>query len=137
MKEVPSEIQPFWTSHEELTIEDGLVLKGTRIVIPSRKQDDILKLIHEGHLGLIKCKLRAKEAIYWSGLNEQLDKLILNCQLCLNYSQSKYKQLLHQFLGQKISIHPWRKLATNIFHFEGDLTCCLWIIQADFLLYAS
>ena len=57
IKEVPSEIQPFWTFHQELTIEDGLVLKGTRIVIPSKKRDDILKLIHEGHLGLTKCKL--------------------------------------------------------------------------------
>ena len=42
IKEVPSKIQPFWTFHEELTIEDGLVLKGTRIVIARRKQDDIL-----------------------------------------------------------------------------------------------
>ena len=48
IKEVPSEIQPLWTFCEELTIEDGLVLKGTRIVIPSRKQNDILKQIHEG-----------------------------------------------------------------------------------------
>ena len=50
IKEVPSEIQPFWTFHEELTIDDGLILKGTRIVIPSKKQDDILKLIPKGHL---------------------------------------------------------------------------------------
>ena len=81
IKEVPSEIQPFWTFHEELTIEDGKALKGTKIVIPSRKQDDILKLIHEWHLGITKCKLRAKEVVYWAGLNEQLEQLILNCQL--------------------------------------------------------
>ena len=62
IKEVPSKIQPFWTFHEELTIEDGLVLKGTRIVIPSRKQEDILKLIHEGHLGLTQCKLQGKRS---------------------------------------------------------------------------
>ena len=42
IKDVPSKIQPFWTFQEELTIEDGLILKGTRIVIPSKKQDDIL-----------------------------------------------------------------------------------------------
>ena len=29
IKEVPSVIQPYWTFHEELTVEDGLVLKGT------------------------------------------------------------------------------------------------------------
>ena len=37
IKEVPSKIQPFWTFLEELTIEDGLILKGTRIVIQSKK----------------------------------------------------------------------------------------------------
>ena len=29
IKELPPEIQAYWTFHEELTIEDGLVLKGT------------------------------------------------------------------------------------------------------------
>ena len=56
-----------------MTIEDGLTLKGTRIVIPSQKQAEILKLIHEGHLGLTKCKLRAKETVYWPSLNNQLE----------------------------------------------------------------
>ena len=84
------------------------------------KQDDILKLIHKGHLGLTKCKLRANEAVYWPGLNEQLENPILNCQLCLKYSQSKCKQPPHNSLGQEIPIHPWTTLATNIFHFEGE-----------------
>ena len=61
IREVPSEIQLYWTFREELTIEDGLVLKGTRINIPNKKREDILKLIHEGHLGLNKCKMRAKK----------------------------------------------------------------------------
>ena len=100
-------------------MEDGLVLKGTRIVVPSNKQAEILKLIHEGHLGLTKCKLRAKETVYWPGLNDQLEKLVLNCQLCLKYSQSKCMSP-DMSLGHKISAFPWTKLATDIFHFEGD-----------------
>ena len=78
------------------------------------------ELIHKGHLRLTKCKLRAKEAVYWPGVNEQLEKLILNCQLCLKYSQSKCKQPPHMSMGQEIPIHPWTKLATDIFHFEGE-----------------
>ena len=46
--------------HEELTIEDGLVLKGTRIVIPKSKHKQVLTMIHKGHLGLGKCKLQIK-----------------------------------------------------------------------------
>ena len=117
---MPSKIQPFWTFREELTIEDGLILKGKRIAIPSKKQDAILKLIHEGHLGLAKYKLHVKETVYWPGLNEQLEKLILNCPLCLKYSQSKCKQPSNMSLGEEIPIHPWTKLATDIFHFEGE-----------------
>ena len=120
IKELPSEIQASWTFQEELTTEDGLILKGTTIVIPSMKQVEILKLIHEGHLGLTKCKLRAKETVSWPGLNDQLEKLVLNCQLCLKYSQSKCKLTPDMSLGQEIPTFPWTKLATNILHFEGD-----------------
>ena len=54
IKEVPSILQPYWTFQEELTIEDGIVLKGTRIVIPNKMHEAVLKLIHEGYLGLNK-----------------------------------------------------------------------------------
>ena len=103
-----------------MTIEDGLILKETRIVIPSQKQAEILKLIHKGHLGLTKCKLQAKETAYWPGFNDQLEKLILNCQLCLKYLQSKCKPTPNMSLGQEIPAFPWTNLATVIFHFEGD-----------------
>ena len=51
IKQVSPLLQPFWTFREEFTVEDGLILKGTRIVIPTKQQEAILKLIHEGHLG--------------------------------------------------------------------------------------
>ena len=88
VKEVPNVLQPYWTFREELTVEDGIILKGTQIVIPVKKCKAILMLIHEGHLGLNKCKLRAKDRVYWPGLNDQFERLILNCELCLKYSHS-------------------------------------------------
>ena len=92
IKEVSNELQAYWTFWEELTIEDGLVLKGTRIVIPKNKHNQILKMIHEGHLGLGKCKLQVKDTVYWPGINKQLEQLVLNCKLCLKYSKAKGKQ---------------------------------------------
>ena len=67
-------------------MEDGIVLKGTHIVIPHKNVTAILNLIHKGYLGLNKCKLRAKDTVYWPGLNDQLEKLVLNSELCLKYS---------------------------------------------------
>ena len=92
IKDIPSVIQSYWTFRKELPIEDAIILKGTRIVIPAKKQEAVFKLTHEGHLGLNKCKLSAKETVYWTGLNDQFEKLVLNCELCLKYSQSKCKQ---------------------------------------------
>ena len=118
IKEVPSEVQPYWTFHDELMIEDRLILKGTRIIIPNSKREDILKLIHEGYLGLNKCKMRAKETVYWPGMNDQLEQLVLNCQLCLKYSRSKDKNTPNTALGHEIPLVPCSKVATGIFHFE-------------------
>ena len=121
IKEVPSVLQSYWIFREELMIEieDGIILKGTRIVIPAKKCEAVLKHIHEVHLGLKKWKLHAKETVYWPGLNDQLEKLIVNCELCLKYSQSKCKQKPNMSLGQEIPLHPWSQLPTDIFHFEG------------------
>ena len=65
IKQAPPMLHPYWMFREELTIEDGLIFKGTRIIIPNNQCKTILELIHEGHLGLNKCKLRAKETVYW------------------------------------------------------------------------
>ena len=119
IKQVPPELQPFWTFREELTVEDGHILKGTRIVIPNKQCKAILKLLHEGHLGLNKCKLRAKEGVYWPGLNDQLEDLVLNCELCLKYSTAKCKLEPSLLLGQEILLYPCTKLATDMFHFKG------------------
>ena len=119
IKQVLPVLQPYWMFREELTVEDGLTLKGTRVVIPDKRHEAILKLIHDGHLVLNKCKLHAKDTAYWPGLNDQLEKLVLNCELCLKYSHSKCKQEPSLSLGQVVPLYPWTKLATDIFHFEG------------------
>ena len=120
IKEVPNELQAYWTFQEELTVEDGIVLKGTRIVIPKNKPDQILTMIHEGRLGLGKCKLKVTDTVYWMGINKQLEQLALNCKLYLKYSKAKGKQPSNMSLGQEIPIHPWTKVATDIFYFDGD-----------------
>ena len=42
IKEVPSVLQPYWVFREELMIEDGIVLKGTQIVVPTKKHEAVL-----------------------------------------------------------------------------------------------
>ena len=77
-------------------------------------------MIHKGNLGLGKCKLQCKDTLYWLGINEQLEKLVLNCELCMKYSKTKSKQAPNMSLGQEVPMYPWTKVVTDIFHFRND-----------------
>ena len=121
IKQVPQVLQSYRTFWEELTVEDEVILKGTRIVILAKQHEAVFKQTHEGHLGLNKCKLHAKDTVYWPGLNDQLEKLVLNCELCLKYSHSKCKQEPSLSLGQEVPLYSWTKHVTDIFHFDGAL----------------
>lgn len=48
---------------DELSVTSGVLFKGSRIVIPQQLKSDMLHRIHEGHLGMEKCKNRAKVAL--------------------------------------------------------------------------
>ena len=93
-------------------------MKDTWFVIPTKKHEVVLRVIQEGHLRINKYKLRSKDTVYWPGLIDQLERLILNCEHCLKYSHSKCKQEPSMSLGQEVHLHPWSKLATDIFHFH-------------------
>ena len=57
--------------------------------------------------------------MYWLGMNEPLEQLILNCQLCIKYSRSKDKNMPNTALGHEIPSVPWSKVATDIFLFKS------------------
>ena len=120
MQELPKELQAYWTFREEMTVEDGLILKATRIVIPPSMRESTLHQLHEGHLGFTKCYNHSKQTVYWPNLRKELEELLLNCQLCLKHSQAKHKPKPTPSLGQEISVVPWTKLASDIFHLQND-----------------
>ena len=69
-------LRPYRSIASELTVHDGLLLKGNRIVIPSILRLNILDQLHSGHQGISKCRARAQQSAWWPGLNEQLQDLV-------------------------------------------------------------
>ena len=48
---------------------DDIVYKGMRIVMPSILRKDMLHKVHEGNMGIEKCRRHARESLYWPNLN--------------------------------------------------------------------
>jgi hypothetical protein len=52
--DIPNKIYEYWNCKYELTESKGVVLKGEKIVIPTSLRDEILRRLHESHLGIEK-----------------------------------------------------------------------------------
>lgn len=71
-KETLIEIRQYWDLRDQLTVADRIIFRGMRIVIPPALRKDMLKVVHRSHLGIVKCKQRAREAMYWPGMNTDI-----------------------------------------------------------------
>ncbi|CAK1597693.1 unnamed protein product [Parnassius mnemosyne] len=74
----------------------------------------MIKKIHLGHLGIEKCKLRAREIIYWPNMNTQLEDYLSHCQACLTYKNQNCKEPLMQ---HEVPNRAWSKVGIDVFHF--------------------
>ena len=43
-------------------------------------------LIHRTHLGIVKRKQRARDALYWPGRSAQIEDKVKDCSMCHNYA---------------------------------------------------
>ena len=98
----PLPVKPFWNHRDELSVMEGLVFKGERIVIPSALRKDMLKRIHTGHLGGVKSKNRAKEVMLWPSMNSQIEDAVSNCPACMKHQTSNPKEpmIAHKLMAK-------------------------------------
>ncbi|CAB3252663.1 unnamed protein product [Arctia plantaginis] len=108
-----NKLKPFWECKEELVVNFGIVWRGCRVVIPKSMRYKMLKNIHSSHLGIEKCKLRARQIMYWPNMNTQLIDYLSKCQACLNYRKQNIKEPL---IPHEIPDRPWCKVGIDIFH---------------------
>ena len=52
-------------------MENGLVLKGHRLIVPESLRTQMLSLVHQGHMGTAKYLLRAKDCMFWPGISNR------------------------------------------------------------------
>ena len=78
-RDVPKPIQPYRPFRDELAVEDGLVLKGLRVVIPQSLTAFVLSKLHEGHQEVGESKFRAKGCVYLINISKDIEAINAQC----------------------------------------------------------
>ena len=101
----------FWNIRAELSVADDLILKGSKLVIPQTLRGEILSQIYVGHMGIEKCRRRAREVVYWPGINQEIETMVRKCNTCIRFSDHNNKQPLQH---HEVPNRPWQKVGADL-----------------------
>jgi hypothetical protein len=107
--------RPYASFADELQIINGVILKGRRLVVPKSLRQEMLDRIHEGHLGREKCKRRAREHVYWPGINDAVDSMIERCSTC---QSMRFAQPRQPLMPHAKGLSPYEKVGCDLFYFH-------------------
>ena len=92
------------------------MLKGSRLVIPQQLRKDTLQQLHRSHMGVEATLRRARDTVFWPGINAVIQQLIDNCEACQSFKPAQQRE---RFQAHERPSLPWAKVATDLFAFEG------------------
>ena len=68
---------------QELSIVDNIILRGNRIILPTKLRSKAIKLAHEDHAGMTNTKQRIPSKLWWPNMDKDIEQLdIRTCHPC-------------------------------------------------------
>ena len=86
-------------------------------MVPASQRQDVLRKLHESHLGFTKFLEFAKLTVFWPGLRGDLKRLDENCRMCQENAPAQEQEpprpteLPHQ---------TWSRLGADVYKFKGN-----------------
>ncbi|UYV79315.1 K02A2.6-like [Cordylochernes scorpioides] len=109
-------VKPFWDIKEELFEWEGLLCRGVKLVIPEKRRNHILSLLHKAHRGINSTLSLARSTFYWPGMCQEVEEFVKKCRICQKYSRNNTKEplILHE-----TGNYPFQKIGVDLFEIEG------------------
>ena len=72
--------------------------------------------IHTGHQDIEKCRLRARDSVFWCGISADIDNMIKTSDVCQHNQRSHQRE---ELIPIEVT-HPWEIVGSDMFHWRGD-----------------
>ena len=122
---VSDDLKPYFIRKDELSIDNGCILWGSRVIIPPKLRSKMLDIIHEEHIGIVRMKSLARGYIWWPKLDTDLEILAKSCNNCIAFSKAPPKTPLHQWEWPD---KPWDRIHID---FAGPFLGKMFLILVD------
>ena len=114
---LPNIISPYYNMRDEMSVQNGLIFKGERVVVPRAIRSDLMKRVHNVHLGVNGCLNRARElGCPGPGMSGDIKNFVSTCEVCREYERSQTKETL---MSHEIPSRPWQRVAADLFEHAG------------------
>ena len=100
-------IQPYWKYWDELTIDDGILMKGQKIIISTSLKQQYIDNIHAGHTNIGSCLKKAWEFVFWVNYSKDIQEAVEKCSLC---QEQQNVLMTNQCYVSEVPPHPWHTL---------------------------
>ena len=101
------DLKPYFARRSELSLHDGCLLWGSRVVIPPRGREEILQVLHESHIGISRMKSLARNYVWWPKIDEALERTAKGCETCQAHQKNPVKAPLHPW---EWPARPWARV---------------------------
>lgn len=112
-----SDLQPYWKICHELTVDDGCLLWGRRVIIPQSLRDCMLSELHECHPGMTRMKALARSFVWWPGIDPDIEDRVRSCNACINIQGSPKAVPL---LLWPWATEPWQRIHIDFAEVKGQ-----------------
>ena len=60
-------------------MHQGCFLRGSRVVIPTKLRSEVLQILHESHVGVVRMKALERRNVWWPGIDLKTEGLAKGC----------------------------------------------------------
>ena len=116
-KTVEQELYPYQNRKEEISIEEGCLLWGLRVIIPVKLQDRMIDEIHAEHPGIVRMKQMARSYLWFPQIDNVIESIANSCPTCMSVRKDPPKSPMFPW---KYPENPWDRIHIDYATFQGE-----------------